>query len=373
MYPDVKMADLTIAYKEAKAKRLLGEDPAMDRELRKQAAVEAHREQLKADGRLTLAELSETFLRRYQGLRGRTPAPKTMKEYTKHVDGIIVPEFGSYFVDELPVQKIMNGLQLRAEKAPVQANRLQATMSVIFTWAMKNGLMDINPIAGYDKVGGKEESKTRALDFDPRLQEPVDKGEIKQVWNGFDEVNPKLKYALRMILLTAQRPGEVLNTRWDDFVVNGETRWIIPDPKNRKGPHKIPVTPMFQDLLDELKSDSSDGEWLFPDNSGIKPIQAHSLAQRVRKEIDRKKSPVHKMERWTPHDLRRTVATQLGVMNFLNAEISLLLNHSQSGSVTAIYNRSDNIERIRVMLESWQKRLQNILEGKKTSNVVEMR
>ena len=372
MYPELKMAALTSAYKNARAKKQLGIDPASEREEIRWAEDQARREAIAEEGRLSLSDLSETFLRRFQGLRNRKPSPKTLKEYTNHLDNFIKPKWGAYPVNDLPISKIVSELQRKAEKSPAQANRIQATLSVMFTWAVKNRMLDANPILGFDKRGGREESKTRALDFDDRLKEPNDAGEIRQFWNGMGEINPLHKYALKMILLTGQRPGEVLNARWDDFAENGVTKWVIPVTKNRRGVHKIPVTPMLQTLIYELKEISGDSVWLFPDKVGKKPITNNALAQRVRKELNNKESAFYSMKSWTPHDLRRTVATHLGIIGFLDAEIGMLLNHSNQG-ITAVYNQSEPVERIRVMLESWQNRLEAILEGKKSDNVVNMR
>lgn len=319
-------------------------------------------------GGLTIAELSELFLRRYQGLRNRKPSTRTMGEYKNHLYNFIVPQWAEVPVDSVPVNHIINALQQKAEKSPVQANRIQATLSVMFSWAHKNGLMCSNPILGYDRAGGREDSKTRALDFDNRLQELIDIGELRQLWNSLDGINPKLKHALRMILLTGQRPGEVLNARWDDFVVKGIARWVIPVTKNRRGVHKIPVTLMLQILLDELKKITEDSKWLFPDTSGKKPITNNALAQRVRKELANRKSPLYGMNAWTPHDLRRTVATHLGVIGYLDSGIGMLLNHSNQG-ITAVYNQSEPLEYLRTMLESWQNHLQGILDYKQDGNM----
>jgi integrase len=310
---------------------------------------------------LTIAELAHIFMRRYQGLRSRRPSTRTLKEYHNHLENFVIPQWGDCLVDAVPVFTIIMALQDKAEVSPVQANRIQATLSVMFSWAHKNGLMRSNPILGYDKAGGREDSKTRALDFDNRLNEAVDIGEIRQFWFGLDGINPKLKYSLRMILLTGQRPGEVLNARRDDFLVQGSSRWIIPRTKNRKGVHKLPITPMLQALLDELNGLTGDCDWLFPDARGRRPITNSALAQRVRKELANESSPLFGMEVWTPHDLRRTVATHLGVLGYLDSSIGMLLNHSGKG-ITAVYNLSDPFEHVRTMLESWQRHLQDILD-----------
>ena len=75
----------------------------------------------------------------------------------------------------------------RDKPAPMQSNRILATLRVMFGWASDpdRGYMDTNIAAGIRKKAG-EKSKNRALDYDPDMDEIVDRGEIKQFWNGLD-------------------------------------------------------------------------------------------------------------------------------------------------------------------------------------------
>src|SRR5882762_8418681 len=58
--------------------------------------------------------------------------------------------------------------------------------------------------------------------------------------------------------------------------------------------------------------------------------------------------------RWTPHDLRRTVATRIAEKLGVGGEqlIQRVLGHSD-GSVTAIYNRYGYVREMRAVLEQW--------------------
>jgi integrase len=62
--------------------------------------------------------------------------------------------------------------------------------------------------------------------------------------------------------------------------------------------------------------------------------------------------------RWTPHDLRRTVATHIAENLGVGGEqlIRKILGHSD-GSVTAIYNRYGYVKEMRGALEAWSRKL----------------
>lgn len=334
-------------------------DPALERDQAREDLAVARAEH---EARLTLKDVCRDFQEHYQGRSGRGIADKTRTEYRKHIDGIILPKWGRNPVEALPIPAIITVMR---SMPPVQANRLFTTLNLILNWAIKNGVATHNPLAGRDKPGGAEQSKTRALDYDPETQIAVDKGEITSFWRITEGLSADHRDALRLILLSGQRPGEVLSLRKSHL--NGDT-WRIPAAitKNKKGVHVVPVTRMMSRILEQRANREED--YLFPNSRGSKPILPNTLAHVLAAEL----KDTGDLEPFTPHDLRRTCATQLGALGYVDAEIGLLLNHA-SGGITHIYNRASPEQRIRPMLEAWHRRLKVILKGKQTAEVVELR
>jgi integrase len=68
-------------------------------------------------------------------------------------------------------------------------------------WAAERDYVPMNFLAGIKKVGGKEAEKERVLTLD----------ELKTFFAALDDANTveTVRRALKLILLTAQRPGEV--------------------------------------------------------------------------------------------------------------------------------------------------------------------
>ncbi|MEB8489668.1 tyrosine-type recombinase/integrase, partial [Acidithiobacillus ferriphilus] len=63
---------------------------------------------------------------------------------------------------------------------------------------------------------------------------------------------------------------------------------------------------------------------------------------------------------FTPHDLRRTAATHIGMLGFNRLVISKILNHVEGG-VTAIYDRHSYDNEKREALEAWSKKLAGLV------------
>ena len=82
--------------------------------------------------------------------------------------------------------------------------------------------------------------------------------------------------------------------------------------------------------------------------------------------------PVLTIEKFPPHDLRRTGATHLAEIGYSDEVIGAVLNHARPG-VTSIYNRYRYDKEKKMSLEVWERKLDKILNGKKIDNVVEFK
>lgn len=76
------------------------------------------------------------------------------------------------------------------------------------------------------------------------------------------------------------------------------------------------------------------------------------------------------IESWTPHDLRRTAATNLSALGYADEVIDAVLNHCKKG-VIAIYNRHGYDKEKQQALAAWSRKLASITTGS-TCNVIPM-
>ncbi len=75
--------------------------------------------------------------------------------------------------------------------------------------------------------------------------------------------------------------------------------------------------------------------------------------------------------RATPHDLRRTFASQLGALQIDRVTITKLLNHAEVGLTGQVYDLHDRFEQKRTAMEAWSDRLIEITSGKAPASNVE--
>jgi integrase len=209
-------------------------------------------------------------------------------------------------------------------------------------WAAERDYVPMNFLAGVKKVGGKEAEKDRVLTLD----------ELKTFFAALDDASTSdtIRRALRLILLTAQRPGEVAGMMLSELhdLDGSKPHWIIPAArtKNKKAEHTVPLSPAAVGLIGEALSvpqDEKDGANEQPASNdravfaskfeGVTTLARHSLSQAVRRIV-----ADNQLAEFTPHDLRRTGATIAQAARLPVDFVKALLNHNDKG-VTGIYAR----------------------------------
>jgi len=235
------------------------------------------------------------------------------------------------------------------ERAPTGANRLQGVLVRMFNFAAERGMIEFSPLGGMRKT--RETPRSRVLSDE----------EIKLFWEAMNLENTEIdiyrltKLALKMILLTGQRPGEVANMKWENLT---DSWWVIPaDARKNNEENRIPIVPMMQDILDEAKIYSSDSSWVFRSthNEGT-PITVGAMTNAIRRHW----SEMGISGGFCSHDLRRTLRTRLAEIGIDDVIAERVLGHKLQG-LLKVYNRYSYEKEKRQAMLAWERRLQSIL------------
>jgi integrase len=187
--------------------------------------------------------------------------------------------------------------------------------------------------------------------------------EIRAVWAACDAEPGIIADAFRLMLLTAQRRGEVLSMRWQD--VEGGW-WTIPAEVAKNGrSHRVPLSPQALAIL-ERRRGSANGPWVFPSPTTDRAIEnPQKAAERLR---ERSNVPDLRL-----HDFRRTAASTVGGVGISRLTVKKILNHAER-DVTAIYDRHSYDPEKRTALDAWGRRLEAVVSGTKArENIVALR
>lgn len=246
--------------------------------------------------------------------------------------------------------------------APITANRTYALLKQLFDWAAAKDLIPASPMAGIERPGGEERPRERVLTVD----------EVKAFWSNVD--NPKAemaaptRLALKLLLVTAQRRGELTFAKWSHFDLAAKL-WTIPVEllktsharRQKPEPHLVPLSPLALELLDQLKAITGGGTYALPARADKKKDRPYS--ERVLSRAVRENARLLGIPHFTPHDLRRTAASHMTKLKIPRLHVEKVLNHA-TGDIAEVYDRHDYLVEKRAALEHWCDELRLIVESK---------
>jgi integrase len=288
---------------------------------------------------LNFSEIAENCYRQHLS------AKKTAREYRRLLNVEVLPILGGLSCQQITRSDILTLLEaIENRGSPVTANRVLSLLKIVFNWAFERDLIETSPV-GRVKPLSTEKSRDIVLTDT----------EIATFWHGIAHagVGEAVQGALRFILVTGQRPGEVASAKLQDMdLARGASRWTMPDTKGNRS-HPVPLSSLALEIVFSQRK-SEQQEYLFTTRNG-KPLNGSTLPHAVKRI-----SSLLEMN-FTPHDLRRTVGTKLAEMGVSHYTISRILNHTEGG-VTRIYNRYSYDKEKREALDLWAARLREITE-----------
>jgi integrase len=198
------------------------------------------------------------------------------------------------------------------------ANRVHSLISKIFNFAVEADLLDTNPAARLKKRG-VEKSRKRVLDDQ----------EVTTFWHGIvlSPVSEPVGLALRLALLTGARVSEVAGAHQSEFTDLDKPKqaaWLIPGERTKnKRDHLIPLPRLALDTVKAaIALTGDDTEFLFPARyDGDRPLDGHTLTTAMARFCSDWKEPP------SPHDLRRSMNTQLAKLGIPKEIRDRCLNH----------------------------------------------
>jgi integrase len=278
----------------------------------------------------------------------------------------LVSEFGALNARDLSKRQLIALLDGMVDRgAPVSANRTYALLKQLFDWAAAKDLLPASPMAGIERPGGDESPRERVLTAD----------EIKAFWDKLvdaDMAKPT-QLALKLLLVTGQRRGELTFAKWSHFDLDAKL-WTIPvellktshSRRTKTDPHAVPLSPLAISLFEQLKALTGEGAYVLParaDRTKDRPYSERVLSHAVRDNAEH-----FGIAHFTPHDLRRTAASFMTKLGIPRLHVEKVLNHS-TGDIAAVYDRHDYLPEKRAALERWGKHLTNLIEGREQTVV----
>ncbi|MFZ5654096.1 MAG: tyrosine-type recombinase/integrase [Pseudomonadota bacterium] len=294
----------------------------------------------------TVADVAERFLRTK---RDR----KSYREIEAVLQNHLLPAIGKKKIRDVRRRDVIAQIEPLAESRPRMAGILSTYTKQLFAYAEDREIIEANPVASLkpERLGQGLTSRQRGR--------VLSDDEIRALWclESPPGMHQATLLALKLILVTGQRPGEVAGMRWAE--VDG-ARWTIPAERRGKTEtaHSVPLTDTALAILAEAKGHP---EHVF--SARGRPLGPGALAKAVRRCAEALGSTeADTWGHWRPHDLRRTMRTGLAAAGVSEVVAEAAIGHTRKG-VAAVYDLHRYETEKRAALEAWERRLLRIAEG----------
>lgn len=358
-YPKITLAKANKIYADYADKVDKGKDPWAETREEKRRKVRSP----------TVKEFTETYIKQYcVGTNPEQPRKRTWQADQNILKKDVIPAIGHIKMQDvarIDIRNIINSVYDRGSE--VMSNRVLSCINKLFAFAVDEDVIDVNVCSGIKKKG-KEVARERILSH----------GEIKQLWKELEkwEVEDKKKSSvvaiIKFLLISGQRLGEVRTMEWSEL--NGNV-WGLPGNKTKnKLAHIVPLPPLAMKIIEGQRGVTGKSRYVFQGRrSGTEgeygktcpDVTAVSHAfQRIVKDFG--------WTRTTPHDLRRTLRSEMSRLKVGPIIAEKILNHKMPG-VLGIYDRHDYLDEKKIALQKWDNCLQGIIyPNEKKSKVVNM-
>jgi len=277
-------------------------------------------------------------------------ATRTWAEVERVINKEILPICKNKVITEITRADVLRLLDSIVDRgAPIAANETLSIVKRWLTWCVGRGYLEVSPVANIPAPAPKK-SRDRVLSED----------ELSEVWTAAGALGYPRGPFLRILILTAQRRGEVAAMRWAEIDMD-RALWSLSAERTKPGRiHDVPLSPAAVAILKNLPR--FEGPHVFTTDSGARPINSFSkcklrLDEQILKARESSSRKEEQIAGYTMHDLRRTAATQMAKTGVPPHVLSALLNHSPGSAqgVTSIYNRFRYLEERRDALDKWGK------------------
>ncbi len=352
-YPAMTLAQARKAFGEAQTKVEVQGDPAGEK-LNQIAEDRAA---------MTVGQLATEYMERWA-----KPRKRSWKNDEQVLKKDVLPRWRKRKAKDIKrrdVIKLLDDIVHRS--APAQANHTLSILRRMFNFAIERDILEYTPCHRVKKPA-PENKKDRALSD----------AEIKSFWEGFkhedNDIGLMGELVLKSILLTGQRPLETCSMRLSELD-NKMEWWTLPASKTKnKRQHRVPLSSFMREIINQAiearPEREADSDYVFASSRKAGMHLARDYISRKMRE-NLKFFGLHHNPA-TPHDLRRTFATEGGRIGIQREYRKRVLNHIDN-DVTSIYDLYEYDREKTKALEKWADHVKQLVEEPDCGNIIPFR
>ena len=340
-YPALSLEEARAARDAARALVKTGRDPASTR----RASI--------LTAQKVAAETFELIAREWHAKQIRTWAARHAVDVLHSLERDVFPHLGTTPIREITAPDVLAVLRkIEARPAIETAHRVRQRMSAVFVYAIASGRSETDPAAIVEKaLAPVHRGRQPAVRTIEQAREVL---ECVEATPGL----PLTKLAIRLLALTAVRPGTLATVPWTEFegVDADNPTWLISSQRlklrvGRKGDdtydHLVPLSRQSLEVINAMRMLTSESPFVFPNVRRFhQPMSENAMGYMINR------AGYH--GRHVPHGWRATFSTVMNELNRSDREvIDLMLGHVPRNTVEGAYNRAEYMPERRVIAQQW--------------------
>jgi integrase len=340
IFPSVSLEAARAAREVVKAYLREGRDPLQARDVERAEAAVA--------GDNTFASVAADWL-------AKRKKDWSAIHYTKSSQALerdVLPTLGA-----LPIAEITSAMIAGVIEHVIQrgvrdtASKILWHCVCVFRFAKAKGLTTDNPAEAVREMLPRRRVTTRRpalLDIDA-LRDLLRRAELANL-------SPAVRLAHRVCAFTAQRLGNVVNARWEQFALDGDApTWTIPraemKAKERPFDHAVLLSSTIAAELRAWKQLTGGVGLLFPSPTGTGTPISREAVEKVYKQT------LNLRGKHSPHGWRSSFSTLARDAGFPKDAVELTLDHLHANDVVRAYDRGERLVERKRLVAWWDGQL----------------
>lgn len=331
VYPGVSLKEARKKRDELKVKISENVDPIQEKKIIKNELKE------------NAANIFENIALEWHRHKWKNSSSKDSKLELSRLKRHIFPYLGNIPIKNITAQQLIKTIRNMEDKGILSESRkTRSIVGQVFKYAIATKRAEHNLVQ--ETAGAYKQPNVK---HHPNFSEK----ELKEFLQNFNNFKGTVttKLALKFLILTFVRSGELRGARWEEFNFE-KNEWRIPAERMKmKEQHIVPLSKQALKMLDEARKYSNNGGQeglVFPSvMNPSKPMSDNTLSKAFRDQGYQGKA--------TPHGMRATASTILNENGFKPDVIERQLAHCERNKVRASYNHAQYLQERREMMNWW--------------------
>ena len=351
IWPDISLKDARGKRYEAKKKIKDGINPIEEKRKERQNNLDrANKDKLEAQKEsITFGKVAEEWHKR-QTLHWTEKHANDVLNSLKHH---VYPDLGERPISTITKQDVIANLRkIEAEGMHETCYRVRQRLEAIFDYAGIEDHCIGNPSKGLQRIFTKPKSKS--LNSLPISELPKFISKI----DASEGVYPSTVLAMKFMILTFVRTGELRLADWKEFDINcTEPLWVIPGERMKMGKtHHVPLSRQAVSILEDMQQYSGPKGYVFPQvRNPKKPMSNNTLLYFSNR--------LGYAGRNTIHGFRTVASTILHESSRWNHDaVEKQMSHLVGTKVSRAYNKAEHLKERRKMLVWYSNHIDSLMK-----------